>query len=117
MELLNTVERLMLSLNLPGDFADKHPKFKNEVISEDWNGVHPHEFVNIAGNPQYTDIQTDLLSKLKQWRELTKDPLLSDNILRALTKEVLSVKTKSVARKHQWKYPDYFFGLNPNSSN
>ncbi len=77
----------------------------------------PHELINLAGNAKYADIQTNLLGKLKQWRTLTKDPLLSDNILRALTKEVQSIKTKSVARKHQWKYPDYFFGPNPNSSN
>ena len=77
----------------------------------------PHEFVNLAGNAEYADIQTKLLSKLKQWRVMTNDPLLSENVLTSLTKEVQSVKTKSVARKHHWKYPDYFFGPKPNSTN
>ena len=77
----------------------------------------PHEFVNLAGNAEYADIQTELLSKLKQWRVMTNDPLLSENVLTSLTKEVQSVKTKSVARKHHWKYPDYFFGPKPNSTN
>lgn len=47
MELLNTVEGLINALNIPGDICEKHPKFKNEVLSEDWSGAHPFEFLNI----------------------------------------------------------------------
>lgn len=45
--LLNDVQRLGQFLNIPMDFADKHPKFKNELIDESWVGVHPFEFKNI----------------------------------------------------------------------
>ncbi|MDD0852390.1 phenylalanine--tRNA ligase subunit beta [Halobacteriovorax sp. GB3] len=47
MELVNTVESLMDSQNIPGDLCEAHPKFKNEIINEDWSGVHPYEFLNI----------------------------------------------------------------------
>lgn len=47
MELLNTVEGLLGALNIPGDICEKHPKFKNEVLPEDWSGAHPFEFLNI----------------------------------------------------------------------
>lgn len=47
LELLNDVSRLGQFLDLPMDFADFHPKFKNEVVDEEWVGVHPFEFKNI----------------------------------------------------------------------
>ncbi len=47
MELQDHVERLMNALNIPGDFTGAHPKFKNEIVDEQWAGVHPYEFVNI----------------------------------------------------------------------
>lgn len=47
MKLLNTMERLLQTLNAPADFAPAHPKFKNSVVPEEWTGLHPHEFLNI----------------------------------------------------------------------
>lgn len=47
MDVLNTVDGLLRATNIPGDFSDRHPKFKNNVVNEDWNGVHPHEFQNV----------------------------------------------------------------------
>ncbi len=47
MELQDDIERMMNALNIPGDFTGAHPKFKNEIVSEEWAGVHPYEFVNI----------------------------------------------------------------------
>ena len=45
--LLNDIQRLGNFLNIPMDFADTHPKFKNECVDESWVGVHPFEFKNI----------------------------------------------------------------------
>lgn len=47
MDLLNSVESLLRSSNIPSDISKKHPKFKNEMINDDWKGAHPHEFLNI----------------------------------------------------------------------
>lgn len=47
MKLQDNLERMMSALNIPGDFTGAHPKFKNEVVSESWAGVHPYEFVNV----------------------------------------------------------------------
>ncbi len=47
MDLANTMEGLMRFTNLPGDLIGKHPKFKNELVLEDWQGIHPIEFYNI----------------------------------------------------------------------
>lgn len=46
-ELCNNVETLMQTTNIPGELVPKHPKFKNPLVSEDWEGVHPFEFLNI----------------------------------------------------------------------
>jgi len=46
-ELTNNVERLMSALNIPGDVTDRHPKFKNNLIPEEWKGNHPFEFFNV----------------------------------------------------------------------
>ena len=47
MELVNTTSRLLSSVNIPFDLSNKNPKFKNCLISEDWKGIHPFEFLNI----------------------------------------------------------------------
>ncbi len=47
MDLVNHVDRLCRSSNLPAQLSSKHPKFKNEVVDEEWMGVHPFEFYNI----------------------------------------------------------------------
>ena len=47
MELVNETSKLLNATNIPYDLSEKHPKFKNEVISEEWVGVHPFEFYNI----------------------------------------------------------------------
>ncbi|WP_127717678.1 phenylalanine--tRNA ligase subunit beta [Halobacteriovorax sp. HLS] len=47
MDLVNTTSRLLNSVNIPFDLAEKHPKFKNALISEEWKGIHPFEFLNI----------------------------------------------------------------------
>lgn len=47
MGLVNTVEDLLRATNIPGDFSDRHPKFKNNMVDENWKGIHPHEYQNI----------------------------------------------------------------------
>jgi phenylalanyl-tRNA synthetase beta chain len=47
MDLLNNVERMLNSCNVPFDFCEKHPKFKSNAIDESWVGLHPFEFTNI----------------------------------------------------------------------
>lgn len=46
-DLLNTVERMNAAHNIPADFCPAHEKFKNLLVDESWNGVHPFEFFNI----------------------------------------------------------------------
>ncbi|MGB0455253.1 MAG: phenylalanine--tRNA ligase subunit beta, partial [Bacteriovoracaceae bacterium] len=46
-ELSNSVEELFSECSMPAAFVDSHPKFKSEVVDENWEGVHPHEFSNI----------------------------------------------------------------------
>jgi hypothetical protein len=76
----------------------------------------PHEFHNLAEAPEYSEVFLELQSALTAWREQTLDPLLHPDHLRRLTEEVRSVKNKSTARKHNWGYPDYFFGREPAAS-
>jgi phenylalanyl-tRNA synthetase beta chain len=46
-ELLNTVEKLLIHLGLPFDFAPRQDKFPNALIPGSWKGTHPHEYTNI----------------------------------------------------------------------
>ncbi len=46
-ELINKTEKLLNFLNVPFDFASETGKFKNEVLSQEWEGSHPHEFSHI----------------------------------------------------------------------
>ena len=32
---------------LPADLEVRNPKFKNNIVDENWKGVHPYEFYNI----------------------------------------------------------------------
>ncbi len=47
LDLLNTTERMLGALNVPHDICERHPKFKNELVPEEWVGSHPHDFLNI----------------------------------------------------------------------
>jgi phenylalanyl-tRNA synthetase beta chain len=47
MDLTNIMERLLNHLSIPFDFSKTNPKFKNPLIDESWEGIHPIEFLNI----------------------------------------------------------------------
>ncbi len=69
LELLNTVEKLLSSLSLPADFAERNPKFKNAYFPEEWIGIHPHEFVNLRIQGKFqggaTSVHPILLKEFK----------------------------------------------------
>ncbi|MCH2611463.1 MAG: sulfatase [Pirellulales bacterium] len=84
------------------------PKIQLYDLKED-----PFEFNNLATSSDHIKIKDELMRALKQWRQATADPLLDPELLKQLTEEVQSVTSKSLARKHQWQYPRYFFSESP----
>ncbi|MEL6109201.1 MAG: sulfatase [Planctomycetota bacterium] len=78
------------------------PRYQLFDLKED-----PYEFNNLAEDPAYSATLQRLVSRLDRWRKDSADPLMDRAKLRRLTNEVLSVKTKSQARKHEWLYPQY----------
>jgi phenylalanyl-tRNA synthetase beta chain len=46
-DLINTVEKLLTSLNISYDLSTDSGKFVNNVIDRNWVGTHPHEYVNV----------------------------------------------------------------------
>lgn len=47
LEMANTVEELLAATNIPGVITPKNPKFKNNLVSDEWIGAHPFEYQNI----------------------------------------------------------------------
>ena len=47
MNLLNDTLKLLSNLNINAQVSERHPKFKNNVVNEEWKGVHPFEFLNL----------------------------------------------------------------------
>ncbi|MBD64003.1 MAG: phenylalanine--tRNA ligase subunit beta [Halobacteriovoraceae bacterium] len=47
MDVLNTTEKLLRSLNIPFDFTAETGKFENPLMSKEWGGAHPFEQMNI----------------------------------------------------------------------
>ena len=68
-----------------------------------------YEFTNLADSPNHQQIKANLLQELHHWRINTADPLLNPSLLHKLTQEVMSISNKTLARKHIWQYPRYFF--------
>lgn len=46
LETLNIAKKLLKSLSIPFDISEKNEKFKNDIIPSDWEGCHPHEYLN-----------------------------------------------------------------------
>ena len=53
-ELENTVEKLLSTLNVSFTFASANEKFPNQVLPKAWTGVHPHEFTNVQIMGKFT---------------------------------------------------------------
>ena len=47
MDLANQVIDLLGACNISADLVESHPKFKNNLVNEEWMGLHPFEFRNI----------------------------------------------------------------------
>lgn len=47
MNLVNDTMRLLDSTNVNYQLSERHPKFKNNIVNEEWKGVHPFEFYNL----------------------------------------------------------------------
>ena len=46
-DILDHLASLIQATRMPAKMMGRHPKFKNELVSEDWIGAHPYEFKNI----------------------------------------------------------------------
>lgn len=56
LELENVVEKLLNTLNINYQFTPKNEKFQNTVLPADWNGMHPHEYINIQIMGKFTGV-------------------------------------------------------------
>ena len=55
-ELENLVEKLLALLNINYAFTPMNTKFPNSVLPYEWNGIHPHEYMNIQVMGKYTGV-------------------------------------------------------------
>lgn len=55
-ELENVVEKLLSLLNINYTFQPKNDKFPNPIAPKEWNGLHPHEFLNIQVMGKFTGV-------------------------------------------------------------
>lgn len=53
-ELENVVEKLLSALNVSFNFAAANDKFPSAVLPRSWQGIHPHEFVNVQIMGKFT---------------------------------------------------------------
>lgn len=67
----------------------------------------PWEFNDLADNPDYGKIKSELFEKLKKWQEDTDDPLRFPEKLKALTIEHDTIITS--ANRKTWLYPKYLY--------
>ena len=47
MDILNQMLELIKACKIPGEVIPRHSKYKNEMVPEDWSGLHPYEFKNV----------------------------------------------------------------------
>ena len=71
----------------------------------------PYEFRNLAGQPEFADVEKRLLTQLESWRQQTDDPLLDPAKLARLTKEQdeQAEKYKQGSRSRAWAYHRYLY--------
>lgn len=47
LKVVNTCEALLDYLNIPYDLQGANDKFQNPLVSKDWEGLHPNEYLNV----------------------------------------------------------------------
>ena len=57
-ELVNTSEKLLATLNISANFVPKSEKFPNPVLPSNWAGIHPHEYLNVQIMGKYSGALT-----------------------------------------------------------
>ena len=68
----------------------------------------PHEFTNLADEPELTAVMARLIKRLEQWQIETDDRLRMPEMLARLTEETDSCTTAGIrAPKGGWQYVDY----------
>src|SRR5690606_29846101 len=56
LDLVNTVERLLSTLNISANLGQKNEKFPNPVLPANWAGIHPHEYLNVQIMGKYCGV-------------------------------------------------------------
>ena len=55
-EVENVVEKLLSLLNINFNFTGMNLKFPNAILPYTWNGIHPHEYMNVQIMGKYTGV-------------------------------------------------------------
>ena len=84
---------------------ERPPRFELYDLEKD-----PYEFHSLASDPGHAKKLAELKAQLGAWRRRTGDPLLNQETLKRLKTEVESIPSKKAGKKHDWAYPEYFFG-------
>ena len=71
----------------------------------------PHEWANLAGRPEYADVQKRLLTALRDWQKKTRDPLTDPAKLKMLAEEMDQVVKQKIdyrrKKTFRWGYLEY----------
>ena len=105
-DLISTIDQAPDPIRSAYQNMERPPKFELYDLKED-----PHEFNNLAEDPNYSDIRTGLEKRLDAWRHETNDPMLKYINLLLLKEEVDAcfVEGQPEKAKLTLTYPDYFF--------
>lgn len=60
----------------------------------------PNELINLAGDPVYAEIESQMFEAILQWRERTNDPFLNSEILLDMVHEADSLRALGELRVH-----------------
>ncbi|MBC9868797.1 MAG: sulfatase-like hydrolase/transferase [Opitutae bacterium] len=105
-DLIATIDQAPEPIRSAYHNMERPPKFELYDLKED-----PHEFNNLAEDPNYSDIRSDLEKRLDTWRHETRDPMLKHINLLRLKEEVDAcfVEGQPDKAKLTLTYPEYFF--------